>query len=139
MLEKSINAHTIQNFLSIPNLRDTKAARFCRKFSFYASLIFNISLILIILLLSHLKITHAYDCLIFNCTENKDIFCNHDHHNYFNEVVYVIIFIGLFGLVLDLIYARCSAAVFNIPVLNSAAWAEDISRILSGPQPSVQN
>ena len=124
----------IQNFLSIPNLRDTKAARFCRKFSFYASLIFNITLILILLLLRHRGIEHAHYCLIFTCEEDKDIYCDDHHHNYFNEVVYLIIFIGLFGLVLDLIYARSSAAVFNIPVVNRAAWSENISRILSGAQ-----
>ena len=126
----------VQNFLSIPNLRETKAARFCRKFSFYASLIFNIISLLVLLLLNHLKLlNHAYVCIIFSCEENNQIFsCDHDHHNYFTEVVVAVISIGLFGLVLDLIYACSSDAVFNIPLVNKNIIANDISKILSGPE-----
>ena len=118
----------VQNFLTIPNLGSTKAARFCRKFSFYGSLIFNIILILILVPLEGLEqFDHAYECGIFSCEKKKDFI-------YFNQVVAVIISFGLSGLVLDLIYAKCTAAVFNIPVVTSDIYANDISRILNGPK-----
>ena len=117
----------IQNFLTIPNLQDTKAARFCRKFSFYGSLIFNIILILILVPLNDIHLDYAYECGIFTC-KNKEEF------KYFDEVVAVIISIGIFGLILDLIYAKFSTAVFNINVVNSNIIANDFSRILNGPK-----
>ena len=129
----------IQNFLTIPNLQDTKAARFCRKFSFYTSLIVNILLLLVLLLLNNLDFKKIHTCLIFTCEDNQVLSFHHNEHNFFNEVVSAVISVGLFGLLLDLIYAKFSAAVFNIPVANSNIIANDISRILSGKVNSKTN
>ena len=129
----------VQNFLSIPNLLETKAARFCRKFSFYASLIVNILLLLVLLLLNNLDFKKIHTCLIFTCEDNQVLSFHHNEHNFFNEVVSAVISVGLFGLLLDLIYAKFSAAVFNIPVANSNIIANDISRILSGKVNSKTN
>ena len=120
----------VQNFLSIPNLLETKAARFCRKFSFYASLIVNILLLLLILLLRELGQKSLRLCRIYRYIFRYICEEDNEQKHFYTEVVSVIISIGLFGLALDLIYARSSSAVFNIPVASTNTRANDFSKAL---------
>ena len=94
----------IQNFLTIPNLMDTKAARFCRKFSFYACLVINISVLLMLVILCNLGIEIEIDCrpLFGDCIHDplNDDPIIHEIKN-FNMIVTFIISIGILGMTTD--------------------------------------
>ena len=55
---------SVLNFLTIPNLVNTKAAGFCRTFSFYASLIINASILLILVILCNLGTVIEIDFIV---------------------------------------------------------------------------
>ena len=108
----------VLHYLTISCLKDTPAARFLRKFSFYASLLFNSTLILTILLLCNLKLEIKFVCrpIFQDCDIDwqklrlvKDI-------EYLNIVLCSVILIGFLSLILDLIYSKLARPVFNVSV-----------------------
>ena len=109
---------TVQNFLTISNLQETPAAIFCRKFSFYASLFFNFSILLILLILCNLGVEIEFDCRpvfgdchIVPMKEQeilKDI-------KIFNTICLVVMSMGALSLMLDMVHKRICSAVFNVP------------------------
>ena len=110
----------VQSFLAIPNLQDTPAARFCRKFSFYASLFFNLSILLIIVILCNLGVHLEFDCRpVFGTGQSSD--CKHNTADIdiknFNTYCLVVMSIGVFSLMLDMILK--DSAVFNAPESSS--------------------
>ena len=110
----------VQSFLAIPNLQDTPAARFCRKFSFYASLFFNLSILLIIVILCNLGVHLEFDCRpVFGTGQSSD--CKHNTADIdiknFNTYCLVVMSIGAFSLMLDMILK--DSAVFNAPESSS--------------------
>ena len=108
----------VQSCLTIPNLQDTPAARFCRKFSFYASLFFNLSILLTIMILCNLGVHLEFDCRpVFGTGQSSDCKINiaediKDIKN-FNTYCLVVMSMGAFSLLLDMILKN--SAVFNAP------------------------
>ena len=132
-----VGVMAVQTFLTIPNLEDNKASRFCRKFSFYESLIFNISVLFTLLIMSNFGAHFQLDC--------RPMFgdCHHDPFKgklvrdikYLNLIISSIILLGVLSLILDLIYARYLTAVFNIPIVNHGNYADNFSKMLNNSVP----
>ena len=116
--KSQVGEMTVQSFLTISNLQETPAAIFCRKFSFYASLFFNFSILLILLILCNLGVEIEFDCrpVFGDCQavplKQEDILKD---IKVFNTICLVVMSMGALSLMLDMVHKRICSAVFNVP------------------------
>ena len=136
-----VGVMAVQTFLTIPNLENNKASRFCRKFSFYGSLIFNSSVLFTLLMMSNLGANFHLSCRPVFESETEQ--CLHAPFQdtlvteimNLNLIISSILLLGVLSLILDLIYARHLTAVFNIPIVNHVNYADNFSKLLNNPVP----
>ena len=110
--------------LSVPCLKNTPASRYLRKFSFYAALIVNTVLLVVLLVVCNTRINVIFQCrpIFQDCQliwQNFEVVKDIATLNIF---VSSIIGLGVVSLVLDKIYSKVAQPVFTGFQQSQTSW-----------------
>ena len=110
--------------LTVPCLKNSPAARYLRKFSFYAGLGLNTALLLMLLVVCNLKIKVHFPCrpIFQDCQLSWQDYAVVKDIATLNIVISSIIGLGLVSLVLDKMYSKVAQPVFNVFQQANTSW-----------------
>ena len=108
----------VLHLLTVPCLKNSPAARYLRRFSFYASLLLNTTFILAILLACNMRLQITFSCrpIFQDCQVTWQELAMVKDINTLNIVLGSIIGTGFLSLLLDLIYLKVARPIFNVSV-----------------------